>query len=621
MISRPSPMRVDGTLLMAESNQPAAAERQDDTKLNASQYCDRCETDLADDEQFARYRVCSTCGHHHTMPALEFIQALVDHDSFDEFNRNLVSVDPLVFSDRMPYRHRVAEARKATGLTEAVVTGTGRIRGHQVILAVMDFRFLGGSMGSVVGEKVALAFERARDKRIPIITIAASGGARMQEGMLSLVQMAKTAAAAKRAHDSHVPYISVLTHPTTGGMYASFANQGDIILAEPEALIGFAGPRVVKQVSGRETIDSHTAEFLHNHGFVDGIVSRPRLRDTLATMLRVVNARAEIQKPERADKNLAPREALGTAWDAVQIARHPGRPTTLDYIKRISSQFIELHGDRLYGDDPAVVGGLGEIAGRGVMFIGQERRDEDGRRGGQALPEGYRKAIRLMQLADRLQIPIVTFVDTPGAFLGDGAEERGIAIALSESLATMSVVRVPTIAIVIGEGGSGGALAMGVADRVLMLDQAIYSVIAPEGAAAILFRDASRAPEVANSLKITAADCQRLGVVDVVVPEPEGGAHQNPEFAAALLRDSLLREMSEIIDKSPEKLVRDRYRKFRRMGQHNTHFREIVSREAGEFGQLVGRGLGKIRDHLPFVDDSNGKQDIDEDDQPEAKQA
>ncbi len=604
--------------MATNTNQSAVPTEGPHDTASVEQTCKRCGVDLAQDGMYTRYRVCGSCGNHHTIPATEFISALVDPDSFDEFNRKLVSVDPLVFSDRLPYRKRVAEAREATGLTEAVVTGSARIRGHRVILAVMDFRFLGGSMGSVVGEKIALAFERATEKKIPIITIAASGGARMQEGMLSLVQMAKTAAAAKRAHDSHVPYISVLTHPTTGGMYASFANQGDIIIAEPEALIGFAGPRVVKQVSGRDTIDSHSSEFLHDHGFVDGIVARPRLRDTLSTILRVVSARAEISKPERSGNQLDPVD-LESAWKAVQIARHPERPTTLDYIKRISSQFIELQGDRLYGDDHAIVGGLGEIAGRGVVFIGHQRTGGEDRRGGQALPEGYRKAIRLMELAARLSMPVVTFVDTPGAYLGDGAEERSIASALSESLATMSVIEVPTIAIVIGEGGSGGALAMGVADRVLMQDHAIYSVIAPEGAAAILYRDASRAPEVAQSLKITAADCRRLGVVDVVVPEPEGGAHQDPDFAAALLRDTLLRELSEIIDRSPEKLVKDRYRKFRRMGQHNTHFREVMAREANEFGDMVGRGFDRLRGRLPFGD-GHEDQEPDESDETERQE-
>ncbi|MBX6342457.1 MAG: acetyl-CoA carboxylase, carboxyltransferase subunit beta, partial [Thermomicrobiaceae bacterium] len=261
--------------------------------------CPECGSDLSQDDRFARYRVCSACGHHFTISASRRIELLVDPGSFEEINRHLVSVDPLVFSDRLPYRRRVLEAREQTGLTEAVVTGTARIRGHQVVLAVLDFRFLGGSMGSVVGEKVTLAFEHAAEKKIPIVTVAASGGARMQEGMLSLVQMAKTAAAAKRAHDSHVPFISVLTHPTTGGIYASFANLGDIILAEPKALIGFAGPRVIKETSGRDEVRSHSAEFLYAHGFIDQIVDRPRLRDTIATILRIVSARPPLSKDER----------------------------------------------------------------------------------------------------------------------------------------------------------------------------------------------------------------------------------------------------------------------------------------------------------------------------------
>ncbi|MDI3340619.1 MAG: acetyl-CoA carboxylase, carboxyltransferase subunit beta, partial [Sphaerobacter sp.] len=553
--------------------------------------CPTCGADVAQDPTYARYGVCGACGHHFTIPAMQRIELLVDAGSFEEFNRHLVSVDPLVFSDRVPYRRRVLEAREQTGLTEAVVTGTARILGHPVVVAVLDFRFLGGSMGSVVGEKVTLAFERAAEKRMPIITVAASGGARMQEGMLSLVQMAKTAAAAKRAHDSHVPYISILTHPTTGGIYASFANQGDIILAEPRALIGFAGPRVIEQTTGRDAGKSHSAEFLLAHGFVDQIVPRPRLRDTVATILRIVHQRTIAARDER-PPTPQPGPSGERAWDIVQIARHPDRPTTLDYIRRISPQFIELHGDRLYGDDPAIVGGLGEIASRGVVFIGQERGHGDPtRRGGQALPEGYRKAMRLMDLASRLNLPVITLVDTPGAYLGEGAEERGIAMALSDCLARMSVLPVPTVAAIIGEGGSGGALALGVADRVLMLERAVYSVIAPEGAAAILFRDASRAPEVAESLKITAADCLRLGVVDGVVPEPEGGAHADPDYAAALLLNALTSALAELADTSAEKLVRERYRKFRRMGQHNTYLRELIAQEATEFGDRVSRTL------------------------------
>ncbi len=565
--------------------------------------CVACQNNLSTDEQFNRYGVCSHCGQHYRIPAKQWIQLLADPDSFEEFSRHLVSVDPLVFSDRLPYKRRVLEAREQTGLTEAAVNGTARIRGQQVVLMVLDFRFLGGSMGSVVGEKVTMAFERAVEKKIPIITVAASGGARMQEGMLSLMQMAKTAAAAKRVHDSHVPFISILTNPTTGGIYASFANQGDIILAEPKALIGFAGPRVIRETSGRDEVTSHSAEFLFQHGLVDDVVDRTRIHDTVATILRMVNARSDLPRDGKRDSATVRGKQL-PAWEMVQIARHPDRPTALDYIRRMSPQFVELHGDRLFGDDPALVGGLGEIAGQGVIFVGNERgHGDEQRRGGQALPEGYRKAIRLMQLAARLRLPVVTLIDTPGVYLGDGAEERGIAMALSESLSLMSVLPVPVIAVIIGEGGSGGAVALGVADRVLMLDHAIYSVIAPEGAAAILYRDKSRAPEVAESLKITAADCLRLGVIDSIVPEPEGGAHRDQNYAAALLLDSLTDALAELSESSSGKLTRERYRKFRRMGQHNTYLRELVAQEATGLISRVTETLDLLRDRLPFGDE------------------
>lgn len=562
--------------------------------------CPQCGADLSADLVYQRYRVCAACGHHFPLSADERIRLLADPGTFEEFNRHLVSVDPLVFSDRLPYRKRILQAREQTGLREAVVTGTARIRGREVVLAVLDFRFLGGSMGSVVGEKVTLAFERAAERRLPIVTVSASGGARMQEGILSLVQMAKTTAAAKRAHDSNVPYISVLTHPTTGGIYASFANQGDIILAEPGALIGFAGPRVIKETAGQAPSESHSAEFLLSHGFVDQIVDRRRLRDAIAMILRLVGARPAL--PVKGEEHaIGPNGSGRRAWEVVQLARHPDRPTTLDYIRRISPQFVELHGDRLYGDDPAIVGGLGEIAGHGVVLIGHERGHGDpARRNGQALPEGYRKAMRLMQLAARLKLPVITLIDTPGVYLGEGAEERGIAMALSECLAMMSVLPVPTVAVITGEGGSGGALSLAVADRVLMMENAIYSVISPEGAAAILYRDASRAPEVAESLKITAADLKRLEVVDGIVPEPEGGAHRDHDYAAALLLDAIVRALAEVIEVPPEKLVRERYRKFRRMGQTNTYIRELVSQEVSELSAAVSRTFISLRERLPF---------------------
>ncbi len=600
-------------MTMSTTEQQNPGETPQTPSAAPEQICVNCQSDLSSDARFERYGVCSHCGQHYRIPAKQWIDLIVDPESFEEFSRHLVSVDPLVFSDRLPYRRRVLDAREQTGLTEAAVSGTARILGIPVVLVVLDFRFLGGSMGSVVGEKITMAFERAAEKKMPIITVAASGGARMQEGMLSLMQMAKTVAAAKKLHDAHVPFVSLLTHPTTGGIYASFATQGDVILAEPKALVGFAGPRVIKGTSGRDDIPSHTAEFLFGQGFVDQVVDRTRLRDTLSTILRILNSRPQLSKDGKRSTT-APASGDRPAWEIVQIARHPERPTALDYIRRMSQQFVELHGDRLYGDDPAIVGGLGEIAGRGVVFIGHERgHGDESRRGGQALPEGYRKATRLMELAARLRLPVVTLIDTPGVYLGEGSEERGIAMALSENLALMSSLPVPVVAVIIGEGGSGGAIALGLADRVLMLENAVYSVIAPEGAAAILFRDASRAPEVAESLKITAADCLRLEVIDEIVPEPEGGANRDPNYASALLLDSLTDRLAELLDMSTDRLVRERYRKFRRMGQHNTYLRELVAQEATDLISRVTGTFDSIRDRLPFGDEQALPAEIDGD--------
>lgn len=571
-------------------------------------HCPACEADLTGDRTWLRYRVCPNCGHHARIGAWERIEMLVDDGSFEEIHENLVSVDPLEFTDSRPYRERVESAREKTGLNEAVLSGRAKIRGIEFVIAIVDFNFLGGSMGSVAGEKIALAFEHAIDRKIPIITVVASGGARMQEGMLSLVQMAKTAAAAQRAHDAGIPYISILTDPTTGGMYASYASQGDIILAEPGALIGFAGPRVIAgtmpEGQRENAVKTHTPEYLLEHGFLDAIVDRVRHRDTLSVLLRVI-ARSDRKMRESKLPVVSPREEdFDRAWDVVQVARREDRPTALDYIRRLSPQFIELHGDRAHGDDPAVVAGLGEIGGRGVVIVGLERgHGDERRRGGQALPEGYRKALRMIHLARRLDCPLVTFIDTPGAFLGVESEERGLASALSECLSAMSVVPVPVIAIIIGEGGSGGALALGVGDRILMQEHAIYSVIAPEGAAAILFRDPSRAPEVAESLKLTARDCVRLGVADALVAEPEAGAHSDPDFAAGLLRDAVLWAFWDMQDTVGRKLVDERYKKFRRMGQINYYWREVLGREAEAFGTRVARTVGSIRGRFGGEDD------------------
>ena len=552
-----------------------------------------------------RYRVCGTCRYHFQLTAAERIDLLADPESFKPSNPTLVSVDPLLFTDRVSYGDRLERARRETGLNEAVVTGSARINGRDCLLAVFDFNFMGGSMGSVVGEKVALALDAAAERHQPFISVVASGGARMQEGMLSLVQMGKTAAAAMRLHQAGVPSITVLTNPTTGGVYASFASQGDFLFAEPGALIGFAGPRVIEQLTGQPPpAGTHTAEFLLEHGQLDGVVDRARLRGVLATLLQLFHARGpgEVRTPHvpyRPPTTSPP----PSAWPEVQLARRDDRPTSADYIRRLMPQFVELRGDRVFGDDHAVIAGIGDLAGMTVCAIGQERGHGDpGRNGGRLGPEGFRKAARIMRLAAELRFPLLTFIDTPGAHLDYDAEARGLAGALSSCLANMSVLPVPVVSVVIGEGGSGPALALGVADRILMQEHAVYSVIAPEGAAAIVHRDAARAQEIADALKMTAYDCLVLGVVDGIVPEPENGAHVDPDYAALLLRGEIVSSLIELRKRDPRRLVEERWRKFRRMGE----FQRLVEAAEGQRAEALRTALrhafgslGQLRERWP----------------------
>ncbi|MHB8731218.1 MAG: acetyl-CoA carboxylase carboxyltransferase subunit alpha [bacterium] len=540
-----------------------------------------------------RLYVCAGCGRCLAMPSPFRIRMLADPRTFRELDRGLISVDPLQFIDRKPYRARLIAARRQTGLREAVTTGLCRIGGRPVVLVVFDFEFLGGTMGSVVGEKVANAFQHATRRRLPLVSVAASGGARMQEGMLSLMQMAKVAAAEARHDRNGLAFISILTDPTFGGVTASFATLGDVILAEPGAQIGFVGPRVIEQTTGVSLPpDSHRAETLFRHGLVDLIVPRERLRATVSYLVGHLDRAAAPRV--RADR--APAGARGgglAAWEEVQLARHVARPTALDYITRMTANFVELHGDRQGGDDPAVVGGLAELDRQTIMVIGQERggtlEAQTERHRGMAGPGGYRKALRLARLAAKFHMPVVTFVDTPGADPSYEAERGGIALALAENLAVLAGLPTPIVSVIIGEGGSGGALAMAVADRVLMLEHAIYSVISPEGASAILYRDVAQAESLSTALKITAHDLKRLGVIDEIIPEPAGGAHLDHAAAAAAVAAHLTAALRALRRIPVPKLLDRRYEKYRHIGRTGVYWREVVRGEMQEALDALAR--------------------------------
>jgi acetyl-CoA carboxylase carboxyl transferase subunit beta len=546
--------------------------------------CPSCRAGLHRGKVVATHWTCPECGHHFRLNASQRIELLTDPGSFTERDADLVGGDPLGFTDSKPYPVRLAAAR-SRGASEAARYGDATLFGTPFVLAVMDFGFMGGSMGSVVGEKFARAAELADRQRRPLVIVSSSGGARMQEGIFSLLQMAKTAAALRRLAQRGVPYISVLTDPVYGGVSASFASLGDVILAEAGTRSGFAGPQVIEQTIRQKLPKGfQTENFLLAHGHIDAVLSRSELRLHLGRVLRF-HAAAETGHrgpagaggtpstptvPDRPVSMDAPTQASADAWITVQRARDPRRPHLGDYLENVFDSFVELRGDRHYADDPALVGGLAELDGVPLIVVGHRKgrgtKEGVARNFGMPQPAGYRKALRLFRYADRFGLPLVTFVDTPGAYPGIAAEEQNQSGAIAHCIAELTDIRVPVVTVVVGEGGSGGALAVGVTDRLLMLENSVYSVISPEGCATILFGDAARAPDAARALQLTAHDLLRFGIADEVIPEPAGGAPEDPAGTAGRIRTALCRHLGDLAQLDPEDRAARRYERLRSFG-------------------------------------------------------
>ena len=545
--------------------------------------CNKCGKPIYTDDVRANFYICPKCGGYFRVHAYRRIEMIADEGSFEEWDKFMQVSNPLSFPG---YEKKLAAAREKSQLNEAIVTGACTIHGQKTVVGVCDARFLMSSMGHNVGEKITRAVERATEEKLPVILFACSGGARMQEGMVSLMQMAKTSAALKRHHEAGQLYVSVLTDPTTGGVTASFAMLGDIILAEPGALIGFAGPRVIEQTIGQKLPEGfQRAEFLVEHGFVDKIVKREELKETLAMILKLHKKpesgcladwktentvdRADFEEKEQNSSAKRAHHGSGkaagairSAWDSVLLSRKADRPVATDYINAIFDDFMEFHGDRYCKDDGAIVGGIASFHGMPVTVIGQEKgkntKDNIKRNFGMPSPDGYRKALRLMKQAETFGRPVVCFVDTPGA------EERGQGEAIARNLFEMSDLTVPVLSIVIGEGGSGGALAMAVANEVWMMENAVYSVLSPEGFASILWKDSKRADEAARVMKMTAAELKELGIIERVIPEPEPADPETlPEIAKTM--ENAMEEFFEAWAQLDGKtLAERRYERFRK---------------------------------------------------------
>lgn len=515
---------------------------------------------------------CPKCGRSFIMTPKQRFDLLFDDTKWERIAPPQVSDDPLNFVDRIPYKERLTEARTDTGYYDSVTTADGVIGAIPTTVCVLNGDFMMGSVGRAAGDGIIAGIEHAIEQKRPFIMVTSSSGMRMQENILSLMQMPRITVAVNKLHAHKIPYIVVLTDPTFGGTTASFAMLGDIHIAEKGARIGFAGRRVIEQ-NIREKLPGNfqTADYLYEHGMVDMVVVRTQLHEQISKILAVLTKqKREPKQIVAATPKIDSKKTRGmgesVAYDKVLLARNENRPHFLDYINGIVDDWTYLAGDRLYAEDPAMCGGIGFWCGIPSVIIGQEKgrtiETRQYHRFGMANPDGYRKAQRLMRLAEKFKLPLISLFDTAGAFAGREGEERGQSEAVAASIATGLKIATPYVAVNVGEGGSGGAIAIGTGDRILMLENAIYSVIAPESCASILWRDNKFRADAATAMKLTAHDMSDMGVIDEIVREPGGGAHTDWDATMEHLSAAVAKHIAQLQEIPTDELPARRADKF-----------------------------------------------------------
>lgn len=541
--------------------------------MNVQVQCPKCKQTMKGSEAFKVMYICPNCGKHIAIGANERIEMVVDAHTFEPWFEDVQGNNPLKDES---YDAKLEAAREKNGISEAVVVGKGKIGGEDTVIGVCDARFIMGSMGYAMGERITRAFEKAIDMKLPVILFCCSGGARMQEGIISLMQMEKTAAAVKRHSDAGLLYCSVLTDPTMGGVTASYAMLGDIILAEPKARVGFAGPRVIQQTIGQVLPKGfQKSEFLLKHGMIDGIVQRKELKDTLHFILAthsrshklLKKSLKEVLPGKKEDTAEAPMNKK-TPWEKVKTCRSWSRLSTMDYVERIFDDFYELHGDRYYSDDRALIGGIAYFENQPVTVLAELRGNTMEecmeRNYGMPMPDGYRKAVRLMKQAEKFNRPIISFISTPGAFCGIDAEERGQGEAIARSIMEMSGLKVPVLCILTGECGSGGALATAVGNQVWMMENATYAILSPEGYSSIVWKTEGKAEQAAETMKITAQDLLKLKVIDKIIPEFGEATQETAQQISAYMKTNIKEFLKTYSKMNGDQVLEDRYLRFRK---------------------------------------------------------
>lgn len=519
-------------------------------KIENKDICFKCNGDL--DELF----VCKTCGNNSYITAKQRIANISDENTFKELTFNKIDI-----SKKCNYEDKINKAKENTDLNEAILIGTCSIGGIKVVLGVMESKFMMGTLSVSVGETITRAFEYATDNKLPVILFCASGGARIQEGLFSLVQMAKVNAAIKRHSDKGLLYISCLTNPTMGGVTASFGLLGDINIAEKNSQIGFAGKSIIENLYN-EILDSNfqTEQYNENNGMIDIIADRKDIRNILLDLLKMINNNNKVVRIDNKDENksITNDDLLEILKNVRDIDRFKGK----DYLISIFDKYIELKGDRINSNDTSILSGIGNIENKSFIFNiqnkGRTLKENKETNYGLTRPEGYRKVLRISKIAEKFNIPIINIIDSAGADPSIYSEENGQARAIADCLYTFSDLKTIIISIVVGEGSSGGALALSVCDSIGMLQKSIYTVISPEAYLKIMHKEEQVSNELLKSMRFTANDLFEDKIIDEVISESD-----NLDYNVNNIKNFILNKYEILRKQDIQELINNRYERIR----------------------------------------------------------
>ena len=525
----------------------------DNYSIESLENCLQCDKKIKDSELYSTYKICHNCNFHFYIKPYERINLLTDRESYVEFNQKLPNEFNYIYDKYPDYAKRAQKDTERTGLNDSVLTGYASIGGNRCILTILDFSFMGGNLGLISGEKISLAIDLAVSKKLPIVSIISSSGTRLEEGIISIMQMAKITLSMANAKKFNIPSISLLTNPCTGQAYATLATFSDIIMSEPGASVGLSPLKDLKHSSGSVKFESRTSDSLVSRGLIDSIVNRNHQKEEISRIIDLLNDRHKLVY-ENKNKKVNEFALSDIPIDKREyISQHPSRPSASLFLDKVFEHFFELKGDRLLENSERIVTGLAQLGGQTVMLVAQEYiKDASSSIGKNGLSStDFRKCTRAISLASKFNIPIITFIDTKGHDQSYEEEIKGIGVSLGGTLLAMAELNSPSMSVLIGVGGSEAALSLDISDRRLMLENAILKI--PDNNTEINKKN----------MVLGSRECKELDIVDIIVPEPIGGLHLNPDECFSLLRKVLMIELAELNQMSSRSRFRSKYNKFR----------------------------------------------------------